>query len=145
LRHRFPEAPSEEMRATYYRERVANAGAGTEAQRRFYMLDRDIGLAGPHPERSADRPAARKTGVEREGAVDQRDHRADILAEIGQRQGSIGRGAWIVASPFESPPGKIGTLHTVRPRIFALPANKQPLMTHRGPGERRPVVRIARD
>src|SRR5215472_5478715 len=103
LRHRLIEAPSKEMRATDYRERVANAGTGTKAQRRFYMLDRDVGLAGPHPERSADRPAARKAGVECEGAIDQRDHRADILAEISQRQGGVGQGARIVAGCSEGP------------------------------------------
>jgi hypothetical protein len=47
LRHGIIEAPSEEMRHTYRKERRADAGAGTEAQRGLIMLDRDIGLARP--------------------------------------------------------------------------------------------------
>ena len=35
------------MRDAYYNERRADAGAGTEAQRGFDMLDRDVGLARP--------------------------------------------------------------------------------------------------
>ena len=41
------EASSKEMRTAYYAERCADRGAGTEAQRSFDMLDRDIGLARP--------------------------------------------------------------------------------------------------
>ena len=47
LRHCLIEAPAEEMRGAYYEERRADAGAGTEAQRGFDMLDRDVGLARP--------------------------------------------------------------------------------------------------
>ena len=41
------ETPAEEMRGAYYGELVTDAGAGTEAQRGYDMLDRDIGLARP--------------------------------------------------------------------------------------------------
>ena len=47
LRCCLVEAPAGEVRGAYYKERRADAGAGTEAQRSFNMLDRDIGLARP--------------------------------------------------------------------------------------------------
>ena len=40
LRHGLTEAPAGEMRGAYYKERRADADAGTEAQRGFGMLDR---------------------------------------------------------------------------------------------------------
>jgi len=45
------------------------------------MLDREIGLAGPEPEKAAYIPAAGEARVERQRSVDQPDHGADILAE----------------------------------------------------------------
>src|SRR5215471_3764671 len=81
FRHGLVEAPSEKMRAAYCEERLADAGAGTEPQRGLDMLDRDVRLARPDPEAAADVPAARIVRVERQGAVDQRNHRADVLAE----------------------------------------------------------------
>ena len=45
------------------------------------MLNREIVLTGPNPEKAAQIPAAREARVERERAVDQPDHGADILAE----------------------------------------------------------------
>ena len=73
------------MRGAYYKKRREDAGAGTEAQRSFDMPDRDVRLSRPHSENGADVPAAREIRVEREGTVNQRHHRADVLAEIGQR------------------------------------------------------------
>jgi hypothetical protein len=39
----------------------------------------------PFPENAAYVPAPREIRVDREGTVNQRHHRTDILAEIGQR------------------------------------------------------------
>ena len=47
LRHDLIEAPTDEMRCAYLKKRRADAGAGTEAQRGFDMLDRKVGLARP--------------------------------------------------------------------------------------------------
>ena len=47
FRHGLIKAPGQKMRGSYHVERPADAGAGTEAQRSFNMLDRDIGLARP--------------------------------------------------------------------------------------------------
>src|SRR5215469_18202239 len=73
------------MRGAYYEEQREHAGAGTEAPRDFGVFDPDIGLPRPRPENAADVPAPREIRVERERTVNQRHHRADILAEIGQR------------------------------------------------------------
>ena len=61
----------------------------------------------------------RKIRVEREGAVDQRHHRADVLAVIGQRIGGIGQDAWVAPGHFQGSPGEIGALQTVHLWIFA--------------------------
>ena len=63
LRYSLTEAPAGEMRGAYYKDRRADADAGTEAQRGFGMLDRDVGLARPQPECAADKPAAREFGL----------------------------------------------------------------------------------
>src|SRR5271165_7536537 len=68
------------MRVAYYKERRADARAGTEAQRSFGMLDRDVGLARPVPAGAAEKPAAGVVRVERQCAVHQRHHGADVLA-----------------------------------------------------------------
>ena len=46
------------------------------------------------------------------------DHGADVLAEIGQREGGIRQDARVVAGHFQGSPGEIGALPTVRLRIF---------------------------
>ena len=71
------------MRPAYREEGIADAGAGTESQRGLDMLDRDVGFAGPMPEDAADVPPTCEIRIEREGTVDQRNHGADVLAEIG--------------------------------------------------------------
>jgi len=87
----------------------------------------------------------RKIRVEREGAVDQRHHRADIFAEIGQRLCGIRQDARIVAGHFQRAPCEIGALQTVRRRVLAPAVDNQPHTADRGPGEGGPVPRIARD
>ena len=109
------------------------------------MLDRDIWLARPQPEDAADVPAARVVRVEREGTINQRHHRADVLAKIGQRFGGIRQDPRIVAGHFQGSPREIGALQTIRLPIFAPTVKKQPKTAERGPGECRPVMRIARD
>jgi hypothetical protein len=54
------------MARAYYKTRRADAGAWTEAQRSFKMLDRDVGLARPQPEEAANVPAA---GIGTSGSV----------------------------------------------------------------------------
>src|SRR5215469_730152 len=123
------------MRAAYYSERRADAGAGTEAQRGFDMLDRNVGLTRPIPECATEIPAARVVRVERQGAVDQRYHGTDILAEIGQRVGGIRPDAWIVAGHHQGSPSEIYALQTICLRVFAPIVNKQPKTALRSPSE----------
>ena len=61
-------------------------GAGAEPQGPTGMLDRQIRLPGPQPEKAADVPAARVARIEGESAIDQRDHRIDVFAETGERK-----------------------------------------------------------
>src|SRR5262245_4069705 len=74
FRHRLFKPLAEEMSATQYCERRSDTGAGTEAQSVFDMLDRNIRLSRPIPESAAYRPTACETGIELEGAINQRHH-----------------------------------------------------------------------
>src|SRR6516225_7078735 len=104
FRHRLIKAPSEEMCGAYYHERSANTGAWAETQSGFDMLDRDVRLARPKPYIAADEPAAGEIRIERQCAVDQRHHGADVLAEIGQRDGGIRQGDRVVAGHLQVSP-----------------------------------------
>src|SRR6516162_10578663 len=136
FRHRLIEAPSEEMCGAYYHERSAGTGARAKTQSGFDMLDRDVGLARPKPDIAADEPAAGEIRIERQGAVDQRHHGADVLAKIGQRKGGICEDDRIVAGYFQSSPCEIGTLRTMRLPVFAPTVIKQASTADRSPGER---------
>jgi len=70
--HRLIESASQEMRLPDYGQRRANPGVRAQSQRVLDMLNRNVGLARLQSEDPADVPTARETGVEREGAVDQR-------------------------------------------------------------------------
>src|SRR5215472_8583640 len=97
FRHRLSETPTKKMRGSYYLEGRADPGARTESQRSLGMLDRDVELAGPIPEYAANEPAAGVIRVERQGTIDQRHHRADVLAEIGKPLGGMHQDAWVIA------------------------------------------------
>ena len=65
------------------------------------MLDREIGLAGKQPEKTAQIPAAGIARVDRERPVDQPDHRTDILAELSQHSRGVGEDAGVVLPRLE--------------------------------------------
>src|SRR5215469_6557949 len=109
------------------------------------MLDRDVGLTGPIPEGATDLPAAREARVEREGAIDQRHHRTDVLAEIRQRSGGIGKDARIIAGDLQGPPRKIDALPRVPGGIRAPAVGDESKAAETSPGEGGPVMRIALD
>src|SRR5437762_296694 len=109
------------------------------------MLDRDVGLARPIPKSATYGPAAGVARVERERAVNQRHHGADVLAESSQRKGDIRQDDRVVAGHLQGSPGEIGALHAVRRRIFAPTVRKQPNTAVRGPGECGPVTWLALD
>src|SRR5262249_47960997 len=109
----------EEIRRAYHAKRRADPGAGTEAQRGFAMLDRYVQLARAPSEKSAIMPAARGIRVERQGTVDQRHHRADVRAEIAQRDGGISQDARVVPVHFQGAPGELDALKAIRRGVFA--------------------------
>ena len=110
------ETPSKEMRAAYHNERYADAGAWAEPQRRLDVLQGGVGLARPQPEDAADVPTARVVRVVRQGTVDQRQHRANILTQRGERQGGMRQDARVLAGYFQGSPGKINTPSIGPPR-----------------------------
>src|SRR6202047_1409832 len=77
------EMSAEEQSGTDQQRLLSRPRARAEAQGHLSMLDREIRLAGPQPEQTADVPAARVTWIEAESAIDQRDHRIQALAENG--------------------------------------------------------------
>src|SRR6516165_4781777 len=133
------------MRRAHYSERRTDPGAWAEPQRGLDMRDRSIGLARVQPEGSAAVPSACKIRVESERTVDQRDHRPDILAEIGECLGGIRQSARIVSGNLEGSSGEIDTLHTVDRGGIAPTVKEQPITAERGPGESGAIVRITRD
>jgi len=133
------------MRGTYCHDRKANSGAGTEAPRGFGMFDRDVRPARPEPQVAADVPAAREVRVERQATINQRHHRTDVFAEIGERVGGIHQDVGIVAGYLQGPSRKIDALQTVSLRIFAPAVRNKPKTAECGPSECGPVPRIARD
>jgi len=87
--HSLVEALTEEVCAAQYKKRRADPGARTEPQRHIDMIDRDIRLTRPKPEKTADTPAASLVWVECQCAIDQPYRGADVVAERGQHQGGI--------------------------------------------------------
>src|SRR5947209_7083819 len=71
------------------------------------MLDRKIGFTGKGPEIAAPKPTAGEARIECERTVDQPDHGTDVLAEIGQHEGHVGKDARIVVPYLERLPCKI--------------------------------------
>ena len=74
------------------------------------MLDREIGLTGPEPEKAGQISAAGEARVERERPVDQPDHGADILAQSSQHEGGVGKDARVVLPQLERLPSEAAGL-----------------------------------
>src|SRR5262245_51514445 len=109
------------------------------------MLDREIGLAGPDPEKATHIPAAGEGRVERQCSVDQPDHRLDILAEIRQDEGGVDEYARVVLSRLERLPREFDGLATGCLRLFGPAVSDNGHVTERRPGQRGTVMPIDRD
>src|SRR6516165_11412290 len=133
------------MCPAYHSKRITDAGTGTEAERGGDLFDCGIGLAGPTSEGAANVPAASEARVERDRSISQPNHCVDVLAEIGESNGSISKHIWIVATDLEGPACEIGALPAVRVGVLARAIKAKAETAVRGPGERGPVMRIARD
>src|SRR5215471_20979116 len=79
------ETPAEEQRGTDQIRAHARLSARAQPQGPAGMLDRQIRLPGPQSQKAADEPAARIARIKGESAIDQHDHRIDVLAETGER------------------------------------------------------------
>src|SRR6516164_1849368 len=79
LRQGLVEAPGEKERDADCTENLAKPAARAEAQRTLEALDSKVWLTSNIPENAADIPAPGKARVERERAVDQRDHGTHIF------------------------------------------------------------------
>src|SRR5580700_4709860 len=98
------------------------------------MLDREIVLTGIYPEHAAQIPAAGVARIERQRAVDQPDHGADILAEIRQSIGGVGEDTRVVLRHLERLPSEIDGLAPGRLRLLGPAVNDKPQMAERRPG-----------
>ena len=74
------------------------------------MFDPEIELTGPHPEKTADKPAAGITRVEHQRAIDQSNHSTDILAGPRQHLGSIREHDRVVLHQLQRSASKINRL-----------------------------------
>src|SRR5580704_9823142 len=120
------------MRRAHYCEQRTHPGAWAEPQRGLDMRDRSIGLSCVQPEGGAAVPTACKIRIECEGTIDQGDHGADILAEIGECLGGIRQSARIVSANLEGSSSEIDTLQTIDRRSIAPTVKKQPVTAKRG-------------
>src|SRR5215472_13989303 len=109
------------------------------------MLDREIGLTGKDPKKSAKSPAEGVARVEREGTIDQPDHRTDILAEIRQHEGGNGEDARVVLRHLGCLPSEIAGHISGHLRLFSPAVDDELHVAGRRPGECWPVTRIDRD
>src|SRR5580700_100913 len=107
LRQRLLEAPAEQQCGANYIENLAEPAAWAETQRSLGTLDCSVKLARKKQENGTDVPAARKARVECQRPIDQRHNRADILAEIAQREGGVGKSAGIVTGHLQGSLGEI--------------------------------------
>ena len=106
-RYCLVKAAAQQMRSANYGEREADLGTRAKTQRSLRVLDGKLGLAGPVPQTGANVPTAGEARMKGECAIDQGHHRADVLAEIRQRQRSVDENARIVARHLQRPPGEV--------------------------------------
>src|SRR5215472_7778184 len=139
------ETPAEKQGGTDQPRTAARLGARAEPQRPTGVFDRQIRLPGPQSEKAADVPAVRVTRIKGEGAVDQHDHRIDVLAETGKGKSGVRQDARVVSRDRQGAARKVDALLPVRIPIQGgavadevhAPASRQ--------GERRSIIRIASD
>src|SRR5260370_37415835 len=105
------------------------------------MLDREIGLTGPEPEKAAHIPAAGKARVECQRSIDQPDHSADILA-ASQHERGVREDARVVLRYLERLPSEIAGLAAGDLRRFSPPRSYARHVVRRCPAQRRCVIAL---
>src|SRR5260370_22939757 len=103
------------------------------------MLDREIGLTGPEPEKAAHIPAAGKARVECQRSIDQPDHSADILA-ASQHERGVREDARVVLRYLERLPSEIAGLAAGCLPRFAPTVSDDPPGAGRPPRQRRATM-----
>ena len=109
------------------------------------MLYCQIGLASDQPHGTAGVPAACEARVQQQRAIGQRDHGADVLAEIGERKGGIGQDGGIVAGHLQGPATALHSLAPILFRIVGPTVDIAHNMADRRPGDGRPEIGVALD
>src|SRR5215469_14138711 len=109
------------------------------------MLDRQIRLAGPHSQKAADVPAARIAWIEGESAIDQHDHRIDVLAETGESVRRVSQHARVVSRDLQGTVSKVDSLLPVRVPIRSGRLRDQMHATGCREAKGRAVLRVAGD
>jgi hypothetical protein len=145
LRRRFVKLTFDEIGRAYHRQGRTHALARSQPQRGLDMLDREIGMTGKNPEKSAKKPAEGAARVEGERPVDQRDRRAGIFAEIRQHEGGVGADPRVVFPHLKRLPSEFAGLAAGCPRLFDPTVNDELQVAARRRGKRRPVMPIDRD
>lgn len=107
------------------------------------MFDRKLRLTCPEPDHATHVPASCETRVQPQRPINQRDHRADVLAKVGQRIGSIHQHSRIVIGDVHRPPGELLRPQIIHRAICAALFPNQPHAADRGPGERGAITRVA--
>src|SRR3984893_3226649 len=121
------ETTAEEQSGTDQVRLVSGPRRPAEARGHLSMLDREIRLAGPQPEKTADVPAAREARIEGEGAIDQCNHRIEVFAENSERHCGVGQNARVVPRRLDGPPSKVDSLRPDRVPIRGAKACSQML------------------
>src|ERR1051326_849792 len=107
------------------------------------MLDGGVRVTSPCPKCATAIPSAREIGVQRQGTIDQGNHCADVLAEVGQGSCGISEDHGVIPSHFQGPPCIFGTFLSVCRCVLAPSINMKPKTAECAPGKRRAVTRIA--
>src|SRR6516225_2238167 len=109
------------------------------------MLNCEIRLTGPDPQKATHIPAASEARVKHERTVNQPDHGLDILAKIPQHESGMDEYAWVVLSHFERLPREFDGLATRCFRLCGPAVSEDSHMTERRPRKCRPVMPIDSD
>ena len=109
------------------------------------MLDREIRLACPQPEKTADVPAACEARIESKGVINQRDHGIDVFAEHGERHCGVGQDARVVPRHLDRTPSEVDPPRPDRFPIRGVEVYSQMLAALCRKPKRGAVMRVAGD
>src|SRR6266446_5358716 len=109
------------------------------------MLNCLVVLAETRAQSAADVPAASMAGIERDGAVDEGDGRADVFAGKTEDVSRVGEHARILVAESQCLLDQSQRLAAARLRVLRPSVETEPEVADAGPGKRRTIARIAGD